>query len=164
MWALRITETIHAALEAKGLFPQEHIVDSRDLDAEVLASAERELPEVTRPPGPTRCFSAQAWTRRSRFLSVTRYSSCLFSPQSGGAIRSTPRGCPEGKPEPGRPITLPGSRLVEARVERGACEGEDFQGRAGIRLVEDRLPRLPHQAGRILADHMDVGSASRNHD
>jgi transposase len=33
-------ETIHAALEAKGLLPDEHIVDSGYLGAEVLASAE----------------------------------------------------------------------------------------------------------------------------
>lgn len=41
-----VTETIHAALEAKGLSPEEHIVDSGYLDAEVLASAERE-PKIT---------------------------------------------------------------------------------------------------------------------
>ena len=36
-----VTETIHAALEAKGLLPEEHIVDSGYLDAEVLVSAEQ---------------------------------------------------------------------------------------------------------------------------
>ena len=36
-----VTNTIHAALEAKGLAPEEHIVDAGYLDAEVLASAER---------------------------------------------------------------------------------------------------------------------------
>ena len=35
------TETIHAALEAKGLLPEEHVVDSGYLDAEVLVSAEQ---------------------------------------------------------------------------------------------------------------------------
>ncbi len=36
-----MTETIHEALAAKGLLPEEHIVDSGYLDAEVLASAEQ---------------------------------------------------------------------------------------------------------------------------
>jgi len=36
-----LTETIHTALEAKGFLPEEHIVDSGYLDAEVLTSAER---------------------------------------------------------------------------------------------------------------------------
>jgi transposase len=36
-----VTETIHTALEAKGLLPEEHIVDSGSLDAEVLVSAEQ---------------------------------------------------------------------------------------------------------------------------
>lgn len=36
-----VTETIHAALEAKALLPEEHIVDSGYLDAEVLVSAEQ---------------------------------------------------------------------------------------------------------------------------
>ena len=36
-----VTQTIHAALEAKALLPQEHIVDSGYLDAEVLVSAEQ---------------------------------------------------------------------------------------------------------------------------
>src|SRR6266536_4987711 len=35
-----VTETIHAALEAKALLPEDHIVDSGYLDAEVLVSAE----------------------------------------------------------------------------------------------------------------------------
>jgi len=35
-----VTESIHAALEAKGMLPEEHIVDSGYLDAEVLVSAE----------------------------------------------------------------------------------------------------------------------------
>ena len=35
-----VTETIHTALEAKALLPEEHIVDSGYLDAEVLVSAE----------------------------------------------------------------------------------------------------------------------------
>ena len=35
-----VTETIHAALEAKALLPEEHVVDSGYLDAEVLVSAE----------------------------------------------------------------------------------------------------------------------------
>jgi transposase len=36
-----VTETIHAALEAKELLPEEHMVDSGYLDAEVLVSAEQ---------------------------------------------------------------------------------------------------------------------------
>jgi transposase len=36
-----VTETIHAALEGKGLLPEEHVVDSGYLDAEVLVSAEQ---------------------------------------------------------------------------------------------------------------------------
>jgi transposase len=36
-----VTETIHAALEAKALLPEEHIVDSGYLNAEVLVSAEQ---------------------------------------------------------------------------------------------------------------------------
>jgi transposase len=36
-----VTETIHAALEAKALLPEEHVVDSGYLDAEVLVSAEQ---------------------------------------------------------------------------------------------------------------------------
>ena len=35
-----VTETIHTALEAKALLPEEHVVDSGYLDAEVLVSAE----------------------------------------------------------------------------------------------------------------------------
>ena len=36
-----VTETIHTALEAKGLLPEEHVLDSGYLDAEVLVSAEQ---------------------------------------------------------------------------------------------------------------------------
>jgi transposase len=36
-----VTETIHMALEAKGLLPEEHVLDSGYLDAEVLVSAEK---------------------------------------------------------------------------------------------------------------------------
>jgi transposase len=36
-----MTETIHAALEAKDLLPEEHVVDSGYLEAEVLVSAEQ---------------------------------------------------------------------------------------------------------------------------
>ncbi len=36
-----VMETIHAALEAKALLPEEHVVDSGYLDAEVLVSAEQ---------------------------------------------------------------------------------------------------------------------------
>lgn len=36
-----VTETIHAALEAKALLPEEHRVDSGYVDAEVLVSAEQ---------------------------------------------------------------------------------------------------------------------------
>ena len=61
------------------------------------------------------------------------------------------------------PAGFLGSLLVEARVERGAREGEGYPVRGSIRLVEDRLPWVPHQAGRVLADDMDVAGSNRNH-
>jgi hypothetical protein len=36
-----VTETIHAALEAKALLPEDHRVDSGYVDADVLVSAEQ---------------------------------------------------------------------------------------------------------------------------
>lgn len=42
-----VTETIHAALQAKDVLPEEHRVDSGYLDAEVLVSAER-IQKITR--------------------------------------------------------------------------------------------------------------------
>ena len=55
-----VTETIHAALEAKALLPEEHVVDSGYLNAEVLVSAEQRqkvtligpVAQDTRGPGP----------------------------------------------------------------------------------------------------------------
>lgn len=69
------------------------------------------------------------------------------------------------------PHSLPagflGSLLAVARAERGAREGEGYPGRGlgrvSIRLVEDRLPWVPHQAGSILAFDMDVAGSNRNH-
>ncbi len=56
-----------------------------------------------------------------------------------------------------------GSLRAVARVERGAREGEGYLGRGSICQVEDRLPWVPHQAGRVLADDMDVPGSNRDH-
>jgi transposase len=48
-------EPIHVALEAKGLLPDEHIVDSGYLGAEVLTSAQRDLGITLLGPVPEDC-------------------------------------------------------------------------------------------------------------
>lgn len=88
----------------------------------------------------------------------------LAASQAGGAIQSTPRGCPEGEPEHGRPITPPGSLpQVVAWVERGAPDGEGDPGgsrNAGaLKPAKDLIPWVPHQAGLCrTADLSVVGS------
>ncbi len=55
-------EIIHAALEAKGLLPDEHIVDSGYLGAEVLVSAERNQGITLLGPVP----EERSWQARSQ--------------------------------------------------------------------------------------------------
>jgi transposase len=134
-------ETIHTALEAKGLLPDEHIVDAGYLGAEVLTSAQRELGITLLGPVPEDCN----WQARdAQAFDLTQFSI------DWQAQRVT---CPEGKTSRHwiETYNRHGKEVVHAKFSPTDCRACPSRSRctrakAGARHLTFHPDPLQHQA------------------
>lgn len=134
-------ETIHTALEAKGLLPDEHIVDSGYLGAEVLASAEHNQGITLLGP----VLEESSWQARDEHAFDQAQFTIDWQKQQVT--------CPEGKTSRhwittynrhGKDVIHVKFSPTDCRVcpSRASCT----QGKAGARMLSLHPDQIQHQA------------------
>ena len=134
-------ETIHAALEAKGLLPDEHIVDSGYLGAEVLASAERNQGITLLGPVP----EESSWQARSEQAFDLAQFHIDWQKQQVT--------CPEGKSSRHwiQTYNRHGKEVIHAKFSPTDCRGCPShawctRAKAGARMLSFHTDPLQYQA------------------
>jgi transposase len=134
-------EAIHAALEAKGLLPDEHIVDSGYLGAEVLASAERNQGMTLLGPVP----EESSWQARSEQAFDLAQFHIDWQKQQVT--------CPEGKSSRHwiQTYNRHGKEVIHAKFSPTDCRGCPShacctRAKAGARMLSFHTDPLQHQS------------------
>ena len=136
-----VTETIHVALEAKGMLPEEHIVDSGYLDAEVLVSAE--LHQKITLIGPV--LADTSWQARDEH--------CYDKSQFSINWQEQQVKCPQGKSSRYWIPTYDrhGKDVIHIKFNPADCKvcpsrGLCTQAKAGARMLAIHPDQAQHQA------------------